>query len=160
MVCTPTASGSTVTFSIVGGMPGLLYDVFATGGFAGPLTNAQWAWLGQWTNCATYSVANMPTNQCFLILGKPQDTDFDGLTDSYELLVSHTDPTKPDTSGDGMLDGWKVMYGLNPLINNAAQTSQRNNYSYDLDDWLYGLTGVKSETLTNDAEGNVLTNSQ
>ena len=32
------------------------------------------------------------------------DSDGDGWSDFYELNVSHTDPTKPDTDGDGVID--------------------------------------------------------
>jgi hypothetical protein len=32
------------------------------------------------------------------------DSDNDGWSDFYELNVSHTDPTKPDTDGDGVID--------------------------------------------------------
>ena len=44
----------------------------------------------------------------------PQDTDGDGLTDSYEAVLG-TDPEDPDTDGDGMPDGWEVQYELDPL---------------------------------------------
>ena len=43
------------------------------------------------------------------------DGDLDGLTD-IEEQTSGTDLTKPDTDGDGLLDGWEVQYGLNPLV--------------------------------------------
>ena len=32
------------------------------------------------------------------------DSDGDGLTDFYEINVSHTDPNNPDTDGDGVID--------------------------------------------------------
>jgi hypothetical protein len=42
------------------------------------------------------------------------DLDQDGLTSSEEAALG-TDPSKPDTDGDGLLDGWEVNFGLNPL---------------------------------------------
>ena len=47
--------------------------------------------------------------------------DSDGLTDAYELLVSHTNPSNADTDGDGIPDGWEVAHGLNPLVNDAGE---------------------------------------
>jgi hypothetical protein len=43
------------------------------------------------------------------------DTDADGLPDAYETAVFGTDPGNPDTSGDGILDGDAVAYGMDPL---------------------------------------------
>jgi len=61
----------------------------------------------------------MPNTACFLILGTPQDSDHDGLTDAYELLVSKSDPNNSSTDGTGMADGWEVLYfghiGVSPI---------------------------------------------
>lgn len=37
------------------------------------------------------------------------DSDSDGLTDDYELNVSHTDPHNVDTDGDGFSDGQEIL---------------------------------------------------
>ena len=42
------------------------------------------------------------------------DSDNDGLTDSEELNVTATDPTRSDTDGDRMPDGWESGFGLDP----------------------------------------------
>ena len=145
-----------VTFAIVGGTEGTIYDVFANSllDFS-TTTNAPWAWMGQGYHCTTYMLTNLPTRSAFLMLGQPIDSDGDGLTDAMELLVYKTNPHLSDTSGDGMLDGWKVVWGLNPLIDNTAQSDKRSNYVYDTAGWLRQLTGIRAESLTLDREGNV-----
>ncbi len=45
------------------------------------------------------------------------DDDDDGLTNYEEIVIYGTDPTNPDTSGDGILDGEAVNAGLDPLKN-------------------------------------------
>lgn len=47
------------------------------------------------------------------------DSDGDGLSDLDEILIHGTDPFNPDTDGDGMPDGWEVLHGLDPLVNDA-----------------------------------------
>lgn len=42
------------------------------------------------------------------------DTDGDGLSDYDEIHVWKTDPLNPDTDGDGFSDGWEVMNGYSP----------------------------------------------
>jgi hypothetical protein len=146
-----------LTFSIAGGQDGILYDVFANSVLDFSTNRAfAWAWMGQGLHCINYTLTNLPSSGAvFLILGFPGDPDSDGLTTAFERLVSKTDPNKPDTSGDGILDGWKVLWGLDPLSNNPAQPSQRSNYTYDPVGWLDLLSGIRSETLTNDFEGNL-----
>jgi len=43
------------------------------------------------------------------------DSDFDGLSDSIEINIWKTDPTKADTDKDGFTDGVEVLSGYNPL---------------------------------------------
>ena len=145
-----------ITFTIGGGSNGVPYDVFANSvlDFSNT-TNAPWAWMGQGYQCVTYTITNLPMSSCFLILGSPVDQDADGLTDAYERLVSKTDPTNPNSSGDGMLDGWKVLWGMSPLINNSAQPNERNNYIYDGTSRLESLSGIENEGFGFDNEGNI-----
>ena len=148
-----------VTFTIQGGLPGYFYDVFATAALTSPLTNGVWYWMGQGNSANTYTLP-IASQNAFLILGTPQDTDGDGLTDAYERLVSHTDPNNPDTDGDGIPDGWSVLLGLNPLSSLGTQPSSRSNYGYTTADWLNGISGVRSGSITTDNEGNVQSVSQ
>jgi concanavalin A-like lectin/glucanase superfamily protein len=164
MTCTVVGSGTNLTanytFTIAGGSNGFAYDLFANAGLAPADPNFKWAWMGQGYTCSIYTVTNLPPGSAFMILGTPLNSDSDGLTDAYERLVSHTDPNIPDTSGDGILDGWKIFWGLNSFLNNPAQTSLRKNYTYDFDGWFKQVSGVKSGTVTLDNQGNVLTVSQ
>ena len=56
----------------------------------------------------------------FFVIGLTVDTDDDGLSDSFESLVSGTDPASSDTDGDGMPDGREVLLGTDPLVNDMA----------------------------------------
>jgi hypothetical protein len=104
-------------FTIQGGYDGVPYDTFVNSvlDFSSN-TNLAWAWQGQGYHGNTYVITNLPSTTCFLILGTPQDTDGDGLTDAYERLVSKTNPYVADTTGDGMSDSDKILAGLNPLL--------------------------------------------
>jgi hypothetical protein len=155
-------NGVNLTFTIAGGSNGLPYDVFATAALTQPLTNGVWTWMGQGYQCCTYTIPGLTNGAVFLLLGTPLDSDGDGLTDAYERLVSHTNPYVADSSGDGMLDGWKVLWGMNPLLNNPAQSGTRVNYVYD------GIGRLESATDTTafteifgfDAEGNITSDQQ
>ena len=147
-----------LAFTILGGTNALPYDVFAAPALACPITNGLWAWMGQGNTCTRYLLTNLPPCSALVILGTPLDSDQDGLTDAYELLVSHSNPHLADSSGDGMLDGWKVLWGLNPSVNNTAQSGQRCNFTYYLEGWLSGISGVRGETVGADFEGNVTGN--
>ena len=160
---TATAAGDgtiNVTFTIQGGQDGYAYDVFGTGALQSPLTNAVWSWLGQGYHCNTYTLTNISNANAFFILGTPLDSDSDGLTEAYELLVSHTDPHNAYSNLDGLLDGWDVLLGLKPQTSNLTQPGTRANYTYNLADWLNQVSGVKSGTISLDNEGNVQSISQ
>jgi hypothetical protein len=103
-------------FTIQGGFDGVPYDTFVNSvlDFSSN-TNLAWSWQGQGFHGNTYVITNLPNTTCFLILGTPQDSDCDGLTDAYERLVSKTNPYNADTSGDGISDSDKILDGLNPL---------------------------------------------
>ena len=104
-----------VTFTIEGGQDGSLYDVFATSALKSSINNGIWAWMGQGYHCNTYTMPIANSATAFIILGTPLDSDGDGLTDAFELLVSHTNPNNPDTDGDGVGDGVEWVEGRNPL---------------------------------------------
>ena len=136
------------------------YDIFGTTSLAtdvAGLNRTNWVWLmrtdvGQTNNLV---LTNRWMGNGFFRLGTMLDSDGDGLTDAYERLVSHTDPTKWDTDGDGLSDGWEVEHGMDPNVDESAQTSGRLNYQYDGAGWLRVISGAAGESITLDAEGNV-----
>jgi hypothetical protein len=155
-----------VTFTIGGGSNGVPYDVFASSILSGGETNpVTWGWQGQGYTCDTYELTNIPNNvtnyAAFVILGTPLSYDNDGLTAAYQYLVSHTNPHVDDQDGAGIPDGWQVLLGLNPLVNQVAQPSTRSTYTYDTADRLTGISGVKpTSSVGLDNEGNVTSVSQ
>jgi len=152
-----TNLGWTVTFDIQGGTNGLLYDVFAATNLTGnSITNSQWNWLERGPTCNTYQYTNQPAALAFYVLGTPQDSDGDGLTDAFEQLVSKTDASDPDTDVDGLPDGWELEHGMNPGLDESAQSSTRFNYQYDAGGWLRVVSGARNQSITLDNEGNVL----
>ena len=149
-----------VTFTIEGGLPGYYYDVFIGTSLTSPLGNAYWTWQGQGQRRQQCSLSNLPQGTVFIILGTPLDSDGDGLTDAYELLVSKTDPHNPDTDGDGIPDGWSVLLGFGNLSNVGTDPAQRANYGYTSAGWLNQISGIRSGTVGLDNEGNVTQASQ
>lgn len=113
------------------------------------LTNIEWTGVGVMvadTN-ANEVVAELPYSWFsdegsvagFFTLGLVVDTDGDGLTDSFERLVSHTDPNSADTDGDGMPDGWEYEQGFDP-----------NAYGEQLDSDGDGLPDAQERALGTD----------
>lgn len=135
---TATSQPMTFNFSIVGGSPAYMYDVFATPGLAAPITQGVWTWMGQGATCNRYSLASLPTTGgVFFILGTAQDYDGDGLTDAYEKLVSHSDPTKMDTDLNGMPDGWQALHFNGQIGNNPLSDPDQDGLT-NYKEYLYG----------------------
>jgi hypothetical protein len=146
---TATAMGSgsnltmKVTFTIAGGSDGYPYDVFANSVLSFG-TNAPWAWLGQGYHCNIYTVTNLPPGACFLILGTPQDSDGDGLTDAYERLASHTDPNQAQWDVNGVPYAWYLQFGqgIGSATNDPDADALLNYQEYQ-----YGTKPLVSEGL-------------
>ena len=89
-----------------------VYDLYLTTNLnttdSSGLNGTNWLWVlrtdaGQ-TNL---TVANPVSDQCFFLFGLTNDADEDGLPDTYENLVSHTDPNNGDQNSNGIPDGWE-----------------------------------------------------
>jgi hypothetical protein len=75
------------------------------------------------------------------------DSDNDGLNDYQEQMLNGSPdylPGKEDTfidnadsDGDGVPDGWEVVYGLNPCLNDAAWDSDGDGLS-NYEEWVAG----------------------
>jgi hypothetical protein len=103
----------------------------------------------------TRSVQSVNPIRAFDRFGSPEsegDMDSDGLNNSAEFSrdVSHTNPTDPDTDGDGMPDGWEVvMARWDPLTAKPNLNPLNPDDAYLDPDW----DGV-NYTLQRDANGN------
>jgi Concanavalin A-like lectin/glucanases superfamily/Bacterial TSP3 repeat len=141
---TTNNQGTTFTFSIAGGTNGVPYDVFGASPLLGTnLAAAQWVWLGQGYTCQTYQLTNQPLAQAYYILGTPKDSDGDGLTDAYEILVSKTNPDTNSTYG-GIADGWLVLQGLTPGPTVGTQDPDSDGLN-NTQEYLYGTKPLVSE---------------
>ena len=144
----------TVTFGIEGGTNGVFYDVFANTSLSFGPNGAAWAWLGQGQTCQMYSLTNLPNTTCFLILGTPQDSDHDGLTDAYEALVSKSSPTNYSTDGTGMADGWEVLYfGKTGISANGDPDGDGLSNYQEFQMYSQGYNPVKWNSSTNSVVG-------
>ncbi|MEI6076403.1 MAG: LamG domain-containing protein [Verrucomicrobiota bacterium] len=90
------------------------------------------------------------------------DNNGDGMGDIWEMDYFGTLSVNPNgnPAGDGYANLQKYQLGLNPNINYNNSPSLRSNYGYTPADWLNGVTGIKTGTVSLDAEGNVTTVSQ
>ena len=111
-----------LNFTIAGGSDGVPYDVFATSALVSPATNGCWTWMGQGYTGVTYTMPSLTDGDNYLVLGTPQDSDDDGLTDAYEELVSHSNPYESNSIHSSMLDGWAVLWTLDPFAIYDQQT--------------------------------------
>ncbi|MCF2143616.1 MAG: ABC transporter substrate-binding protein [Candidatus Heimdallarchaeota archaeon] len=73
------------------------------------------------------------------------DTDNDGVTDGEEVNEYYTDPNNPDTDGDEMPDGWEIRYMLNPLLNDSARDTDGDGLS-NLEEYQLGTVPINPDT--------------
>jgi len=87
----------------------VLFDVFVTTNPAASRIHpspADWTFVRQSVFAETnFVVKNIWPAKAYFLLGTIADSDNDGLTDTYEMLVSRTDPNQWDSNGNGISDG-------------------------------------------------------
>jgi hypothetical protein len=96
--------------------------------------------------------------------GKPIDSDADGLPDALEDRNGNDTQDSgetlygdPDTDNDDIWDGSELALGLDPFVNQAANSELRRNYIYDLNNRLKDVTGKGKVSFQYDKEGNITT---
>jgi len=113
VVAKAAANGNmSISFTIEGSTnsdPSIPFDVFANSVLSFGPNGVPWAWEGQGFRCINYTLT-VPSATCFLILGTPQDSTGDGLTDAYKLLVAKLSTNSYSSDGSGMADGWEILY--------------------------------------------------
>lgn len=70
-----------------------------------------------------------------------RDTDEDGLSDMDELRLG-TGLNNPDSDGDGLLDGYEVQYGMNPLVWNNPYTDSDYDGRCDIQEQADGTSPI------------------
>ena len=79
-----------------------------------------------------------------------RDTDMDTLDDYKEIFIYKTEPLINDTDSDGMLDGWEVNYGLEPLNGTDASRDNDLDNLTNLEEFQNGTNPILNDT---DGEG-------
>lgn len=88
------------------------------------------------TNLAEYIHGTKPFNS---------DSDGDGLLDGAEVNIYGTNPLQADSDDDGMPDGWEILYGLDPLVDDAALDPDDDGLS-NLEEFINGLHPINADT--------------
>lgn len=92
----------------------------------------------------------------------PGDQDGDGVDDAFEFYSLGTDPTNPDTDGDGLTD-YEAAYGLNPLnpdtdgdgVSDGAELAQGSN-PFLPDSTTGGAVGLVGDYVGQDGLGSAM----
>ncbi len=90
--------------------------------------------------------SDRPADVQLLVPNLEVDSDGDGLSDLYEINVSHTDPNNAYSSTNGLPDGWQVMHGLNPLDPGEATNDPDHDGLNNLQEYLHGTDPHNPDT--------------
>ena len=109
------------------------FDLYFRPGVSG---TTYWAWIEPLPSGRTIAVpvSLFASPQGFFTGGSRDDTDGDGLTDGFELLVSKTNPTNRDSAPDSAVDhdGDGQIDNFSELANNGVYDSQEDFESDNL----------------------------
>jgi hypothetical protein len=116
--------------------------VFSTTNLTTPLSNSDWTWLGEATNCGIYSITNQPNVPSFYLLGTPLlANDGSGLTVAYEHLIS----AAFSSDGFGTPNAWYLWQGLNPKLAGIGGADSDGDGLLNYQEYLYGTNPQLSE---------------
>lgn len=128
-------SSNVLVLAWTNGVEDAPYDLFMTTNLAPGATFlnlTNWAWLYRSAPGQTnFTLTNYPVPEAYFALGTTNDTDADGLTDAFELLVSHSLPGTNDSDGDGLLDGWMWQHFGHALASASDNTRAQDDYDSD-----------------------------
>jgi hypothetical protein len=84
---------NTVTLTITNATEGRVFDLYRTFELLGDaITNSFWLWVTNGSNGQSFTFPTCPCPRVFYVLGCTNDTDGDGLSDAFEVLVNKTSP--------------------------------------------------------------------
>jgi len=140
-------------FCIEGGDALIPYEIFSVSNLVGnSIEAAQWVWLGRGYTCNNYIFSAQPEPQAFYVLGSSSaDPDGDGLSTSYEMLVSKTNPHDYDAlshDGHGTPDAWYLQHGLNPLTSGIGGQDPNGNGVPNWQEYLRGGNPLGQEAFS------------
>jgi hypothetical protein len=85
---------NTVTLTITNATEGRVFDLYRTFELSGDsITSSFWLWVTRGSNGQSFTFPTCPCPRVFYVLGCTNDTDGDGLSDAFEVLVNKTSPT-------------------------------------------------------------------
>ena len=93
------------------------------------------------TNAAGSSSSVPVSGNTLQVLAPDGDADSDGVTNAVEIALG-SDPLNPKTSNAGIVDGWQVFYGLNPVAASSAGPDPGKSGSTALQDFQQNLSPV------------------
>jgi hypothetical protein len=119
----PSTNCATIILTITNADTGRLYDLFRTFDLEGDpaATNSVWRWVGRGTNGQSFTFPNIRCFHAFYALGCDTDSDNDGLTDAFEMLVSKSSPGTNRTYYSTGLDDRDWWLRSNILVNDPEQ---------------------------------------
>ena len=99
----PVLTNGLVLASLMEADTNSAYDIFERFAFA---SNRPWARIaGAEIGVTNFAFTKVSPTNAFYLAADTADSDFDGLSDAFETLVSKSNPLVPDTDGDGLPDG-------------------------------------------------------
>jgi len=126
-----------------------IYNLYATTNLA----PAVWQWVlrsppGQ-TNLVVTNLVSQ--TEFFRLAINTTDTDGDGLSDEYELYISHTNPNLASTDNSGMSDGWQWQ-SFGSISNNPSGDPDGDGLT-TIQEWQMRSAGYNPAVFDSNANG-------